>query len=232
MTSRSLGSALAEALVRTGARAVRLLDVRTGTVLGSAGATAEDDVPALVRLAVQAASAAAVDGGLDDLVLTTDRSAHVLRTTARPGIFLHVRLPAGRPDLAAVRRALASVPLPEDIRASAPEPADAGELPAQPPHGQPALAALGPSAGRSGGPSPHPGWQPSPRPRTAERALRALGPVGVLPRRIPVQAGLQRQPRRVADAAATPSELPQAWATDVPTLHRLLTALRRPEQRG
>lgn len=123
----ALPPALADVLTRSGARAVRLVDGRTGQVVGSAGdpdAGGADD-PATVAGLVRDALASG-QRGLDDVVVTTDRSMHVLRPVAVPGVFLHLRLGLPRADVVRARRALAAPELHAAIRAALGVPPDAG----------------------------------------------------------------------------------------------------------
>lgn len=197
-----LDAVLAELLARTGARAARLVDARTGMLLAEAGDNAGDEVSTLVRLARDAVPVAATSGGMEDLVLATPRAVHVLREL--PGVFLHVRVEDGarvagvRHELAspALRRAVVTALTPEEPGLPHPR------RPTEGPDSLPALATLG--AAR----------RPA---RTGALAVLALSPEApaVLPRREP------------ARPVAVPTVLNQNWALDVGTMQRLVAGLQR-----
>ncbi|MBN9097702.1 MULTISPECIES: hypothetical protein [unclassified Pseudonocardia] len=198
-----LDAVLAELLARTGARAARLVDARTGTQLAEAGANAGDDVATLVRLARDAAPVAAASGGMEDLVLATPRAVHVLR--GLPGAFLHVRV-EDLARVAGVRHELASPALQRAV-ATALTPEEPGlPRPRTPSDGSdslPALATLGAGARRPA--------------RTGALAVLALSPdaPAALPRR-----GSPRPP-------AVPAVLNQNWAIDIGIMQRLVAGLHR-----
>jgi hypothetical protein len=231
MGGAELDSALTQLLVQTGAQAARLLDGRTAAVLAEVGATAEDDPGTLARLVEVAAAAAAAGGGLEDLMLATRRSVHVLRGSAVPGSVLQLRLDSARAGLAAnlsaARHALAAAAQDEAVCAAAartaiggerdsatPEPPELPLPPALPADrrtdGQPALASL------------RPGGRPT---RSGELAARALGPLGEPPQPATTPSPVRRS-TPPAQHPSTPPGLQKAWANDLDTLHRLLTALR------
>jgi hypothetical protein len=225
MGSGTLEAALTDLLVLTGARAARVLDLRTGTVVAEVGVSAQDDVYTLMALARAAGPVATTGGGLDDIVVTTRRSVHVLRETAVPGLFLHARLDHGAGNIAAARQQLAS-PVLQGAAGAMFQLSLVPELPALPQprsaggahRDQPALASLVPRS-RQG--------------RSGELAVLALGPDIHLPRRVPAQAAAERAraaaavAEQVSPRPSTPAVLAQAWSTDAGTLRRLLVALRR-----
>lgn len=135
LPARALTAVLAELLAATGARAVRVVDGRTGAVLAAAldDAAVDDRTPdpgdepgtlaGLLRDAVSGGSGSGGSGsggsgspgsgspdagGVDDVVVRTGRSVHLLRPVSVA--FVHLRLAAGVPDheIAAVRRALSA----------------------------------------------------------------------------------------------------------------------------
>ncbi len=235
MSAAGLDAALTQLLIQTGAQAARLLDGRTGEVLAEVGTTSEDDPVTLARLVEVATGAAAAGGGLEDLTLATRRSVHVLRESAVPGSVLQLRLDSARANLAAnlsaARHALAAAAQHDAVCAATaarpgsgggpePAPAELTELPMPAPDrragGQPALASLAP------------GGRPL---RSGELAALALGPIGELPQRVPAPSPVRRR-STPSPLASTPPVLQQAWANDMDTLHRLLTALRGRDRRG
>jgi hypothetical protein len=219
MREDTLRAALTELLIRTGAQAAHLLDSRDGTVPARVGAVT-DDVATLFRLAADAAAAAAEDGGLTDLMLSTPRSVHLFREVVS-GSFVHLRLDGDRAAPAAARQELAGLALDDTVR-----------------------AALGGGGGRTGmvpppvGPGPHTGGQPAlaalagggpRRRRTGRLAALALGPVTALPTRDRSAPALRPRPSPTK-RPAVPAVLEQSWANDATTLRRLLTALRRHDE--
>jgi hypothetical protein len=112
-----LGAVLAGMLRTPGVRAARAVDGRRGLVVAAVGATGGDDVAALVQLARAAVPVALPGDGLDDVVVTTRRSVHVLRECGVPGTFLHLRLDRERGDVGAARRALRAAGLQRAVRA-------------------------------------------------------------------------------------------------------------------
>ncbi|MBW0119505.1 hypothetical protein, partial [Pseudonocardia abyssalis] len=118
-----LVAALVELSTRAGARSVRVVDGRTGTVVATAGAGPEPgdatvpgvDDPATVVGLLREAMALGT-GGLDDVVVTTDRSVHVLRPATVAGVFVHLRLDVGRADTVRARRALADPAFHDAVR--------------------------------------------------------------------------------------------------------------------
>jgi hypothetical protein len=210
---QQLGAVLAELVARSGARAARVVDARTGAVLARAGAEPVGDIAGLVGIAREARR------DDDDLVITAPDGVHVLRSL--PRAFLHLRT-GGGPGVAVARRELASTALhralngalsgdiPES-RPPQPRHPEPGPVPTQ----QPALAALAPPAlaVRAG--------------RLAVLALAGEPDVAVpLPRR--TAAGSETVPHRVATRPlALPTVLQQKWAGDAATMGRILDGLRR-----
>lgn len=197
-----LDAVLAELLARTGARAARLVDTRTGTLLAEGGDHAGDEVATLVRLARDAVPVAAGSGGMEDLVLATPRAVHVLREL--PGAFVHVRVEDGT-RVAAVRRELASPALHRAVAmALTPEEPSLPHQrrPVEDPDSRPALATLG---------------APRRAARTGALAVLALSPDA--PRHLP-----RRQPAR---PVPVPAVLNQNWALDLGTMQRLVAGLHR-----
>lgn len=113
-----LAAALAELLSRAGARAVRVVD-GTGTVVATAGAETDgpsgsDDPSTVVALLREATAFGS--GGLDDVVVTTDRCVHVLRRGSVAGVFVHLWVDRDGADTARARRALADPAFHEVVR--------------------------------------------------------------------------------------------------------------------
>lgn len=245
----ALDATLAELLAVTRAQAVRLVDGRTGEIVGARVAFSRhgvrDDVGALVRLADAALPAAEADGGLADLVVGTPHATHLLR----PGPFgtvLALRLDPGC-DLAAARRALASPRLTAALHACRPGWGGAG--PAQHDRSDaPSIAETGPMRVLRAVPAPR-GSRPvrDSQPalatlsvvpfaaRTGELAALALGgidPVGPAPL-VPAQRGRHEDvaiplPRRGSPEVRPPDgPAAPAWSRDADTLRRLLDGLRR-----
>jgi hypothetical protein len=198
-----LDAVLAELLVRSGARAARLVDARTGTLLAEAGVNAGEEVAALVRLAREAVPVGAASGGMEDLVLATPRAVHVLR--GLPGAFLHVRVEDGA-GVAQARRELASPALHRALAAALapvepmlPRP----RTPSERPDSLPALATLGASS------------RPS---RAGSLAVLALA--ADASSRLP-----QRAPGR--PLREVPEVLDRQWSRDLATMQRLVAGLQR-----
>lgn len=249
-----LADALAGLLARAGARTVRVVDGRTGTVVGIAGEAPGPDVPALVAALLREALPLGA-GGSDDVTLVTGRGVHVLRTGPVTGVFVHLQLDPGA-DVARARSALADPGVRDAVRqAVAPVPTRS-PTPA-------AVSACAPTVGpRPDGSAPaRPGGHPSPDPRPP--APRAAS--GSTPGRQPALAVLVTGPVRTGDGAravaalaelsrpgAAPIVLPRrrcgsgvwsvpaarargstaglperAWAGDPETLRRLADGLRR-----
>lgn len=242
-----LDAALVELLAVTRAQSVRLIDLGGGRLLA---ARATHPVPvdpaadlALARLAEASSTAAAPDGGLDDLVLTGRGGIHVL-APAPYGSVLVVRLGHGA-DVGITRRALGSPrlaaallaghPAAPDIGVAVPRPRRSGRgvgddtgpmrvlrvVPAPPAPGpgepgeqQPALAAL------------------VVRPfaeRTGELAARALGDVAAVVPGDPADPVVHVPlPRRSGGAALfDEAVLATEWSRDVEVMRRVLDGLRR-----
>jgi hypothetical protein len=236
-----LGTALGRLLDTTGARAVRVVDGRTGGVVGTAGdlvAGGGDDPAAVAGLVRDAVALGR--GALDDVVVTTDRSMHILRPAAVPGVFLHLRLGLDRVDVVQARRALAAPALHAAIRAAlAPEPV---HMPAP----RTRVGSTGPRAG-VGPPSVVPAPRTDPRMPAQQPALagmvaevapvghgmRAAGVLAELIEVSPVGLSLPRRRPAVAARPVRPSGgvtvgLPErVWARDVDTMRRLVLGLRR-----
>lgn len=233
----ALGVALAEVLAGSGARAVRVVDGRTGRVVGAAGDPAGDadasaEVARLLRDQPHHEAAHAL--------VTTDRSVHLLRPTPVPGVFVHLRLDLDRADTGRADRALAApglhtavrramAPSPSPRRGAAPGPSGLSRPRSRPvavpgprdPGRQPALAALavGTVSARVG----------SARVGSGD-GLRAAG---VLAELIEVGRGEGTLPRRhrgavrERPAVGVTVGLPQyTWARDADTMRRLLNGLR------
>ena len=122
-----LDAQLTGVLRATGAHAARAVDGRRAVVLAEVGLAAGDDVAALVQLAQAAGVLTAARGeGLDDLIVSTGRTVHVLRgCDQQPGVVLHVRMDRDSGDVGAARRALASRSIVQAVRAALTEPAAA-----------------------------------------------------------------------------------------------------------
>lgn len=212
-----LDDALAGLLARAGGRTVRVVDGRTGTVVGVAGAAApgSDDpaeVAALLREALPPGAA-----GADDVTLVTDRGVHVLRPGPVAGVFVHLQLDPGA-DPAHARSALADPAVSDVVRRAvdAVPPVRSGPSESDPPPRQPALAVLSPDRVRTG---------------DAARAVAALAALGrpaaappVLPRRRSGSAVWSIPAAR--DAGCTAGLPERVWSGDPETLRRLADGLR------
>ena len=74
----ALDSTLVDLQAEIRAESVRLVDGRTGELLGAAGPSRRDDIAGLVHLAGVALPLTGPDGGLHDLVVAAARATHVL----------------------------------------------------------------------------------------------------------------------------------------------------------
>jgi hypothetical protein len=224
----------------------------SGTLLGEVGVSSV--APGVVmEWGGGAAAFLATAGGdaLDDLMITSHRSYHLVRPVAadaRQWLMIYLCLDRGRSNLAVARRELGSARLHRRLSAASvgpapPDPAappDAGlrravpaAMPARRTGASPAVALLsrppgpvrdapqGPADERTSGPA-----APAPGPAGPAAGGTRLAPSPVpLPRR----AGPSRVPPPLpATEPAPPVEhVPvQSWATDVDTMRRLLSALR------
>lgn len=221
----------------------------SGTVLGEVGVSSV--APGVVMEwggGAAAFLATAAGDGLDDLMITSHRSYHLVRPVAADAkrwLMIYLCLDRGRSNLAAARRELASPRLHKRLsvasvgpppRAPAP-PSDSGprgSAPAAMPSSRNgaspgvALLSVAPETIRS---------QPA-GPAGPDRARpagdTAAGPGGAGPRLarspvpLPRRAGPSRVPPPLPAESAPPVEpVPvQTWATDVGTMRRLLSALR------
>ena len=196
-----------------GAKYSCVVERESGHILIEFGATTVD--PAIVlRWGMEAATALgmAVDGGLEDFILTSGGNYHLIRPLgASRSMLVYLCVDRARANLASVRRELAAA-RPDDRGATA-----APMPPSEPPKG------LSPGISRTAAAMP---------PTSVPSARRAVGaaakPVAVevpLPRRV--------TPTTIPAAAPPPAQrrssdpvLAQKWADDVATMNRLLTALR------
>ncbi|GAA3100074.1 hypothetical protein GCM10010464_74470 [Pseudonocardia yunnanensis] len=112
-----LRAVLAGLLRTPGARAAHAVDSRRGVIVAELGLTAGSDGAAIVQLARAAAPVASGADGLDDMVVTTRGSVHLLRECDEPGTFLHVRLDREKADVEAARRALRVAGLQQAVQA-------------------------------------------------------------------------------------------------------------------
>src|SRR4051812_47994634 len=112
-----LRAVLAGLLRTPGARAAHAVDSRRGVIVAELGLTAGSDGAAIVQLARAAAPVASGAEGLDDMVVTTRGSVHLLRECDEPGTFLHVRLDREHGDVEAARRALRVAGLQQAVQA-------------------------------------------------------------------------------------------------------------------
>ncbi|MFD1654723.1 hypothetical protein, partial [Pseudonocardia alaniniphila] len=112
-----LRAVLAGLLRTPGARAAHAVDSRRGMIVAELGLTAESDGAAIVQLARAAAPVASGADGLDDMVVSTRGSVHLLRECDEPGTFLHVRLDREKADVEAARRALRVAGLQQVVQA-------------------------------------------------------------------------------------------------------------------
>jgi hypothetical protein len=221
----------------------------SGTLLGEVGASSV--APGVImEWGGGAAAFLAAAGGdaLDDLMITSHRSYHLVRPVAadsRQWLMIYLCLDRGRSNLALARRELgsaglhrrlsvASVGSPPRAPAGLADPGLRRSVPAAMPAprngASPAVALLS----RPPGPGPGPprgstdGAERAPAAGVAEpgAAGTRLAPSAVpLPRR----AGPSRVPPPLPAAEPPPAveQVPvQTWATDVSTMRRLLTALR------
>jgi hypothetical protein len=244
-----LDDVLAELLTRSGARTVRVVDGRTGTVVAAVGdAGSGPDGPAevarLLRDAVASGPGTSGAGGPDDVLVATERSVHVFRPAPVPGVFVHLRLDAGRADPVRARRALSDPAFQDAVRratgAVQPGAAPGRSTPAvvPVPHPRPARPA---SSGPAVAPSrPPAAQQPALAVLVAERArtgdgVRAAIALAELCRPRPGMTGLPRrrspgEGRRPAGnrTGGVTTGLPErAWARDLETMRRLAAGLRR-----
>lgn len=246
---RRLDVALAELLRRAGARTVRVVDGRTGMVVAAVGEVGSGpdgpaEVARLLRDAVATGIGVSGPGGFDDVLVATERSVHVFRPAAVPGVFVHLRLDAERADTARARRAVADPALQDAVRRAV-GPAPPGAGPGWSPPAVPAAHPVPHPRPESSGsvvPSPRPPAPQQPalavlvaeRVRTGDgvRAALALSELSrprtataVLPRRrSPVEG---RRPTGARPTGITTGLPERAWARDLETLRRLAAGLRR-----
>ncbi len=242
-----LGSVLAGLLRMPGMRVAHVVDARRGVVAAAVGAATPDDGTALVQLARAVLPFAPGPDALDDVVLFSRDSVHVLRESEEPGTVLHVCLDRRHGDLDAARRALRVAGLQQAVPVAQSPPAAVPSLPAVPvsavpvrpvpvprPRQAPVATPLPvPHPRRSSAPGPA-GQQPALvtltglRPPARAGALAVLALQHVEPR-VAVEVPLPRRrpsPRPVPLVPAGEAVLPQAWAQDVGALQRVLAGLR------
>lgn len=155
---------------------------------------------------------AAADHQLDDIMITADRSYHLVRQVPAPAVsgtvLLYLCLDRSTANLAVARRELAAPGLRERLLAH-PAPTGSGSpTPAAPPRPQ----------------APAPAGDPTPIPTADQRSPAADAPRRCLPKRTPAA---ERIPRPLPAAADAPPVLQQNWADDVDTMSRLVRALRK-----
>lgn len=226
----------------------------SGTLLGEVGSSTVAPGVVMEWGGGAAAFLAASPGdGLDDLMITSHRSYHLVRPVAAGAsrwLMIYLCLDRSRSNLAVARRELASPTLhkriavasvgPPPAAADPPGPGPRRPAPAPVPGSHngasPAVALLSrvPPTARAGPVEP-PGGAGAPAPsRTAAMAGEALGGVRSDTRLAPSSVPLPRRggPSRVppplpVEPAPVVEQVPaQSWATDVGTMRRLLTALR------
>jgi hypothetical protein len=226
----------------------------SGTLLGEVGASSV--APGVVMEwggGAAAFLATAPGDGLDDLMITSHRSYHLVRPVAADPsrwLMIYLCLDRGRSNLAVARRELASPTLHKRIAvASVGPPPSAVDPPgASPRRPVPATRPVPGPAARNGA-SPAVAllsWAPAPGrdvpgatraatpPRAAVRAGEPLGGARSDTRLAPSPVPLPRRggPSRVPPPAPTEpatvvEQVPvRSWATDVATMRRLLAALR------
>jgi hypothetical protein len=242
---------LLELLDLPGATYSCVADRATGVLLDEVGASSVAPT-AVVELGGSAAGflSFVAGDGLDDLMLTSHRSYHLVRPVvadSRPPLMIYLCLDRGRSNLAAARRELAAPSLHKRLAAATagprPRPAELvgqgapravpAALPAPRNTSSPAVSPLAmapqsrsvharaapPQAADSPSSADHAAAE-HPAETTATRLSAASVP---LPRR----AGPKRVPAPLPAAAGeSRSAAGQAWATDVGTMRRLLSALR------
>ncbi|MHA6782406.1 hypothetical protein ACVGOW_15670 [Pseudonocardia saturnea] len=234
-----LDHVLAELLTRAGARTARVVDGRTGTVVAAVGeAGSGPDGPAEVaRLLRDAVATGAGAGGLDDVLVATERSVHVFRPAPVPGVFVHLRLDAERADPVRARRAVADPALQDAVRRAVGS-ATGSPTPSVVPQPRPARpASSGPAVPHPRPPAPQ---QPAlavlvaERVRTGDgvRAAIAIAELSrsrtgtmALPRRRTPGEG--RRPAASRTGGVTTGLPERAWARDLETMRRLAAGLRR-----
>ncbi|QJY48369.1 hypothetical protein [Pseudonocardia broussonetiae] len=173
-----LDADLATLLARAGARTVRVVDGRAGSVVAEAGdaASGPDDPAAVAGLLREAVALG--EGGLDDVLVTTDRSLHVLRPAPVAGVFVHLRLDLGA-DPVRARRALADPALQDAVRrAVTADPVPDLTTPLRIVPGPAPATSLATSSATS----------PAAPPPAPSAVAATFGPAPVLPARVPPSA--------------------------------------------
>jgi hypothetical protein len=197
-----------------GSRYSCVAERESGQILIESGAATVD--PAVVlRWGTEAATVleAAADGGLEDVILTSNGLYHLVRPLGvSRSLLIYLCVDRARANLASTRRELAAVRFDDRaVTVAAPRP------PPEP------LRAISPANSRAASEMPPASAQPGRPPVVA-----ATTPAGV-PVPLPRRAG----PRGFPGAAQPPQRrwssdpvLGRQWANDVATMGRLLTALR------
>ncbi|WP_433284769.1 hypothetical protein ACQPZQ_25775 [Pseudonocardia sp. CA-142604] len=205
-----LRAVLAGLLRTPGARAAHAVDSRRGVIVAELGLTAESDGAAIVQLARAAAPVASGADGLDDMVVSTRGSVHLLRECDEPGTFLHVRLDRDNADVEAARRALRVAGLQQVVQAVRMR-VEAAAAPVAPPAPRPSPTPRPVGNGRPGPPRPSPAPMqfrvPSyvPAPTPAPAAPTASTGAAWPPAPVPVHAPGASQAWAPASASALQS---------------------------
>ncbi|WP_433555063.1 hypothetical protein ACQPWY_20585 [Pseudonocardia xinjiangensis] len=216
-----LGSVLAGLLRMPGMRGAHVVDARRGVVTAVVGAAPPDD-GALVQLARAVLPFAAGPDALDDVVLFSRDSVHVLRESEEPGTVLHVCLDRRHGDLDAARRALRVAGLQQAVPASQdavpvaqsppPPPSRLGPRPVAPPV---AVSAVPPVPV----PRPRPAPVAPPLPVPHPRRSSAPGPAGQQPALVTL-TGLRPPARAGALAVLALQHVEPRVAVEVPLPRR------------
>lgn len=232
-------------------------DPVSGVVLGEFSRTGDVESDRAVNGAVlgwgrhMTALLTSGSAGVEDVMLTTDRSFHILRQVAANvaggRILVYCRLDRGRANLAVARRALAAISL-HDGLGSSDRPITESSLPVKAVHPAPSSivhldvadsvsAYVGSVAVPNGGPPARPVVERASTDRSEEPASGGgvtaawHGHLSVaqfsLPRRLPSPAAPERVATAEVETVALSPVLSRAWSTDVDVLRRLIDGLRR-----
>ncbi|WP_132426149.1 hypothetical protein [Pseudonocardia endophytica] len=204
-----------------------MADDVTGDVLAEHGHPGPDPAAA-VRWGSGLRAALRPDGELDDVMITTDGTYHLLRLvhTASRTVLVHLSVDRAHGNLALARRALGDLRLDGSVPVV---PQRIDPVPARPVVRTPAVVP------EQRAPAPSPPVLPvrtprKPEPRPAQ-AVRRPGATlsAVPPPRRPVAPATAPAPPVVDAAPEQPISVPIArgWSDDLYTMRRLLDALRR-----
>ncbi|GAA1321942.1 hypothetical protein [Pseudonocardia xinjiangensis] len=217
-----LGSVLAGLLRMPGMRVAHVVDARRGVVAAAVGAATPDDGTALVQLARAVLPFAAGPDALDDVVLFSRDSVHVLRESEEPGTVLHVCLDRRHGDLDAARRALRVAGLQQAVPASQ-DAVPVAQSPPPPPSRPAPVPSLPPVAVPAVPPVPVPRPRPAPvappLPVPHPRRSSAPGPAGQQPALVTL-TGLRPPARAGALAVLALQHVEPRVAVEVPLPRR------------